>query len=547
MARQPLVFKSTAAEPGPQKPWQRDAFIDASHRIARLGYCEWNYEQGCIISCSTYYAEIFGMTVPEVIDSQSTWEKVLLQLHPDDRADYARSHAEFLGKGRHEIEYRIFRKDGAIRHIKEVGIVFFDEHGNPAESMGLLQDITEQKERIHDLENRDAMVRQVEAVTDIGHFIWDIDSETYRYLSPGYLKISGADESLLHPRANSLAGYIDEIHADDRTRIDDKYRWQRETSADLTTEYRLSNPEGGYRWIRETSIIRQDKTSGKSQAIGILQDITEQKIYEQSLLDAKLNLETEVDERTKQLSETVDRLNREISEREIISSELGNKNAELERFTYTVSHDLKSPLVTIKGFLGLLEQDIESNDRKRIVDDIEKLKNATDTMGALLSDLLELSRVGKVIGEARPCSLSTIATQAIELVRPALDQRGIEMTIDELPQVQGDEARLVEALMNLVENAIKFMGTQESPSIRISADSRDGMVYCSVRDNGIGIAPGYHDKIFELFERLDAGIEGTGVGLALVKRIIENHGGEIWVESDGPGQGVAMHFTLPAV
>ncbi len=545
MARQPLKF--TAPEPGtrPEKPWHRDAFIDASHRIARLGYCEWDYTNGCIISCSPYYAEIFGMSIPEVIESQSTWDRVLQQIHPDDRARYAQSHEEILGQGTHEIEYRAYRKDGEICHLKEVGIVFFDDNGEPVESMGMLQDITEQKTRIQDLENRDEMARQVESMTDIGHFIWDTDVETFRYLSPGYLRILGADIDAYQERIGSLDAYIAEIHEQDRAGVIEAYAEQCKYDTDVVLEYRVSHPDGNFRWIRESSVIAVDSTSGSKQAIGIIQNITEQKMIEQSLLDSKSILEAEVAARTQKLSETVERLNREIAEREIMSSELEVKNAELERFTYTVSHDLKSPLVTIKGFLGLLEKDIAADDGERVADDIEKLKHATDTMGALLDDLLELSRVGRVIGEPAVCELSAITARAIELLRPDLDARGVEIVVGELPRVTGDDSRLAEVFVNLIENAAKFMGDGASPRIEIAAEPADDMVRCTVRDNGIGIEAEYQQQIFELFERLDVSVDGTGVGLALAKRIVEVHGGQIWVESGGRGKGTAIHFTLP--
>jgi PAS domain S-box-containing protein len=546
MTDQPLSFVAPELSTSLDKPWYRDAFIDASHRLANLGYCEWDYAHGRIISCTPHYAEIFGMSVEEVIESQSTWDKVLQQLHPDDHERYARSHEQHLGAGTHEIEYRIFRKDGAIRHIREVGIVFFDANGKPDESMGLLQDITEQKERIQDLETRDEMARQVETVTEIGHFIWDMESENYIYVSPGYLRILGLNLAQHQKKLNSLGDYLADVHPDDRDSLAEDYRVQREEVADMVTEYRLLVGPGDYRWIREKSTVVKNSASGADQAIGVIQDITEHKQSEHQLRQAKASLEAEVEERTRKLSQTVARLNQEIAERKIIATELEIKNSELERFTYTVSHDLKSPLVTIKGFLGLLEKDIDANDHARVAEDIERLKSATDTMGTLLNDLLELSRVGRVMGEPVICSLDDIAACAVELVRSELDALGIEIDIDDLPQVRGDETRLVEVLLNLIENSIKFMGEQQNPRIHIAAESRDDMVCCTVSDNGVGIAKPYQEQVFDLFERLNADVDGTGIGLALVKRIVETHGGRIWVESAGPGTGCSMCFTLPA-
>jgi len=238
-------------------------------------------------------------------------------------------------------------------------------------------------------------------------------------------------------------------------------------------------------------------------------------------------------------------LNQEMEKREAVSYELENQNAELERFAYTVSHDLKTPLVTIKGFLGLLSKDLDTNDMGRAAADMEKINSAADKMGVLLDDLLELGRIGRVIGDPVNCDLSEIATQASQLIETQIDQMGIEIVIDSMPSIQGDPTRLAEVFQNLIENAIKFMGDEESPYVHIGAVERDGMICCYVKDNGAGVDARFQEQIFGLFERLSADVGGTGVGLALVKRIIEVHGGKIWVESEGSGLGSTFWFTLP--
>jgi PAS domain S-box-containing protein len=124
---------------------RREVLFDATQQLGHFGYCDWDYGNGRIKSCTTEYARIFGMSIEEVIASQDSWGKVLEQIHPDDREHYAVSYQKKLGTGSHEVEYRVFRKDGEIRHIKEIGVVFYDTEGKEIDSMGLVQDITDQK------------------------------------------------------------------------------------------------------------------------------------------------------------------------------------------------------------------------------------------------------------------------------------------------------------------------------------------------------------------------------------------------------------------
>jgi len=227
-------------------------------------------------------------------------------------------------------------------------------------------------------------------------------------------------------------------------------------------------------------------------------------------------------------------------------SELEAKNAELESFTYTVSHDLKSPLFTLRGFLGYMDQDAKAGNVERLRADIARVADATDKMRRLLDDLLELSRVGRFVNPPQDVAFDVIAREAVELVRGRFEARGVGVTIASgLPVLHGDRSRLVQVVQNLVDNAARFMGEQKHPRIEIGVRPGAAPVLF-VSDNGMGIAPRHHDRIFRLFEKLDAGSEGTGVGLALVKRIVELHRGRVWVESPGVGHGATFCFTLPA-
>lgn len=233
------------------------------------------------------------------------------------------------------------------------------------------------------------------------------------------------------------------------------------------------------------------------------------------------------------------------AEREALIRELENKNAELERFTYTVSHDLKSPLVTIRGFLGYLERDVKMGDEARVRDDIRRIEKSTDQMNHLLMDLLELSRIGRLMNPPETVSFEAIVHEALELVQGRIRERDVKVNVHpNLPAVHGDRARLVELLLNLIDNSVKFMGEQPSPLIEIGFRNDQLPPVFFVRDNGMGIPPEFHERVFGLFNRLNQDIEGTGVGLTLVKRIVEVHGGRVWIESGEGRLGVTFCFTL---
>lgn len=283
-------------------------------------------------------------------------------------------------------------------------------------------------------------------------------------------------------------------------------------------EYRVHRPDGEVRWVRANGVAAFEGTGATRHAtsfVGTVEDITRRRRAEQ--------------------------------QRESLIKDLEEKNAELERFTYTVSHDLKSPLITIRGFAGLLEEDLKSNGADKIARDLDRIMAATEKMEALLKDLLNLSRIGRIVNPPESVSFTQIAKESVELLDSAIRNRGITIKIDpDMPEVNVDRVRVREALTNLIENAIKFMGDQPGPEICIGLkENGDGPVFF-VRDNGIGIEAKYHERIFTLFEKLDAHKDGSGAGLAIVKRIIEVHGGRIWVESAGPGTGSTFFFTLPA-
>jgi signal transduction histidine kinase len=165
-------------------------------------------------------------------------------------------------------------------------------------------------------------------------------------------------------------------------------------------------------------------------------------------------------------------------------------------------------------------------------------------MRRLLDELLELSRIGRLANPSLEVALGDLAHEAVELAHGQLMARQVQVEIEpDLPVVYVDRVRITEVLQNLIVNAVKFMGTQEQPLIEIGSIKRNAQTIFFVRDNGMGIAPEYHQKVFGLFDKLNPASDGTGIGLALVKRIVEVHGGKIWVESE-LGRGATFFFTL---
>ena len=308
-------------------------------------------------------------------------------------------------------------------------------------------------------------------------------------------------------------GWLAALHPDDLEQ-DARDMETLRSNRPVVSELRTFTKDGAVRWVRVYGHPVWDP--GRNQLVGIygaVQDVTDRRKAE--------------------------------AEREELIRELEAKNAELERFTYTVSHDLKSPLITIQGFLSFVERDALAGNVERLKADVARIADAVAKMQRLLNELLELSRIGRVVNPPEAVSFGSLAREAEALVAGRISRRRVEVvTADGLPTVWGDHDRLREVVQNLLDNSVKFMGDEPRPRVEIGTRLSAGDRVFFVRDNGVGIDAAFRERVFGLFEKLDQDSEGTGVGLALVKRIVELHGGRVWIEPGGDGRGTTVCFTL---
>jgi PAS domain S-box-containing protein len=225
--------------------------------------------------------------------------------------------------------------------------------------------------------------------------------------------------------------------------------------------------------------------------------------------------------------------------------ELEDRVTEMERFIYTVSHDLRTPLISMSGLLGFLKQDAENGDLEQMNADLRIANETVANMDQRLLETLELSRIGRVVNPPEDVPFEKIVEDALGQTSEKIGSKGCKISFAQnLPVVHVDRMRVAEVLVNLIDNSIRYMGLQVNPEIEIGQriDGKDRIFF--VRDNGIGIDSSQYDKVFELFYKVNKKSEGTGAGLAIVKRIIEVHGGRVWIESE-LGKGCTVCFTLP--
>lgn len=337
-----------------------------------------------------------------------------------------------------------------------------------------------------------------------------IPQGTYEYVSPAAQRLTGYKPSDFY---NTAFLFEKILIPEDQERY--RIQWQNtlEGKTPQASEFSIIHKSGEQRWLNQrNSLILKN---GILVAVeGILSDVTEQK--------------------------------KAALEREMLIRELETKNRDLERFTYIISHELKTPLITIKGFLGYLEDEAFKGDFSGLHQDILRILSATETMSHLLNDLAVLNRIGHTATEKRNVKIKDIVQKCIGYFSRQIKEKSIRIVISEkLPEVKAYPGELFELYKNLLDNAIKFTESEETPVIELGVEQMFKEQVLYVKDNGRGFESKYSDRIFGLFNKLDAGTAGTGAGLAMAKKIVEHHGGWIRAESQGPGKGAKIFFTIP--
>ncbi|WP_445176832.1 PAS domain S-box protein [Microcoleus sp.] len=335
-------------------------------------------------------------------------------------------------------------------------------------------------------------------------------------VNPGFCQIVRYAESELLQQNWQAITHPDDIEAD-REYVRSLLSGNIQT---FSMEKRLVCKDEAVRWANVTVSAMRDAKGTPQYLICAIEDISERKLV-QELLQASLDTQTRY------------------------AQELTRSNAELEQFSYVASHDLQAPLSTIAGYAQLLEKRCHNQLDAQGNKFIRNIVNSCERMQALIDDLLEYSRVGRSGKPFDVIDCNLVFEDACANLQLAIRQDQASVTRGDLPRVRGDSFQLLQLFQNLIGNAIKYRSS-EAPMVRVSASPQGDSWVFSVQDNGIGIAEQYHPRIFQLFQRLHSQKQysGTGIGLAICQRIVERHGGRLWVESE-PNRGSTFYFSIP--
>jgi PAS domain S-box-containing protein len=397
---------------------------------------------------------------------------------------------------------------------------------------GVLVICTETTQKVNYLRQLAHSKKELEFAIDAADLgTWDLDPKTNKFSSNGRLKEwfgLDPDEEIELPVA------ISAMHEDDRERVTNAILRALDPASGgyYDTEYRIINPN--------TRVERIVSAKGKAlfneandpiRFNGILQDITEQKHAQIIEHRARIKIEEMVAERTKELAEA--------------NKNLERSNAELSQFAYIASHDLQEPIRKVVTYAGMLE-DRSAGADQQTKNFLQKISSAGKRMQTLIRDILTYSELSRQAPLFEPVNLQTLVREIQTEFELLIGQKGAGLHYQDLPIIDAIPLQMTQLFSNLISNALKYSSPDKAPLITITSRTRGDQVHIEVRDNGIGFEDKYADKIFSIFQRLHRRIEysGTGIGLAMCKRIAQNHLGDIYASSK-PGLGSTFHILLP--
>jgi PAS domain S-box-containing protein len=416
-------------------------------------------------------------------------------------------------------DFAVKRPDGQLVLLSIHAAPFLDSAGEVGGRVLILEDVTEQKQHEQVLADSDRLLRETQRIAQLGSYVLNLTDDKWT-CSSRLLEILGIDES--YPL--NLRGHFDMVHSDYRQQFMTSYLASITRSGLFEMEYPVQRVNDGEpRWVAECCEVSRDAAGSPSRMIGTIQDITERKAAEEAIRNLNEELDRRVIERTSQLVAA---------------------KKEIESFSYSVSHDLRAPLRHINSYSAILLEDHSSDLSPEARDYLNRICSASNRMGNLIDDLLTLTRVGRTSMKREVIDISNMAEQVALMLREAEPRRRVKFVIQEGLTAYGDSILVRLVLENLLGNSMKYTGRQNEAEIEFGQLNVDGKGVFFVRDDGVGFDMAYADNMFQPFQRLHgAEFEGTGIGLATVKRIIERHGGSVWAEGK-ENEGATFYFRL---
>ena len=492
---------------------QRTSGTGSVERNLQTGDVKWSDE------CSRMFGRDPSLPAPKR-------DEFLALVHPDDRATYEASMiASESGHNPDPFKFRVIHADGTTRWFYCETSLVKDAEGKPWKRVGTYREVTEEhkaqealKALTNQLRRSQEYLSQAQRLARMGSDFRDLRSDVAEWSDTSY-EIFGVDRATFLPTTEN---FLKLVHPDDHATI---ARTRGEIAAGKNPdpfEYRITRPDGELRHIYREVAVEFDANHKPLYMIGTIRDVTERHAKDEEL-------------RRKSV---------EIEER---NQELQRSNAELEQFAYVASHDLQEPLRMVASYCQLLHRRYKDKLDKDAEEFIGFAVEGANRMQRLINDLLAYSRVGRKGGDPVPFEFADAVNAALTNLKGAVTESNATVNVGPLPRVVGVRMQLTQLMQNLIGNAIKFHRDGVTPAITVSATREGAMCHVVVEDNGIGIEPQYLERVFLIFQRLHERNKypGTGIGLAIAKKVIEYHGGRIWIEST-PDQGSRFHFTLPA-